>query len=71
MLVTLKRLNPIRVVLMDIKAWDFISIEDHFKDAFYSQLAYDGIITENLKIDTLIGELGFLPSNNDPKTTGI
>lgn len=59
------------IVLTDIKASDLRNIEDIFKNAFYGQLVYDGIITDFERIGTLIGGLDFLPTDNDRKTTGF
>lgn len=59
------------IVLIDIKAADLRNIEDIFKNAFYGQLVYDGMITDFERIETLIGGLDFLPTDNDRKTTGF
>lgn len=59
------------VILTDIKSSDLGTIDDLFKNVFYSQLIYDGIIKDFEKIDALIGSLDFLPTDNDRKTTGF
>jgi hypothetical protein len=59
------------VILTDIKSSDLSTIEGLFKNTIYSQLIYDGMITDFEKIDTLIGDLDFLPTDNDKKTTGF
>lgn len=59
------------IILTDIKASDLRNIEDVFKNAFYGQLVYDGIITDFERIEILIGGLDFLPTDNDRKTTGF
>lgn len=59
------------VVLTDIKASDLRNIKDIFKNAFYGQLVYDGIITDFERIEPLIGGLDFSPTDNDKKTTGF
>ena len=59
------------VILTNIKSSDLSTIGDLFKNAFYSQLIYDGIITDFVWIDTLIGDLDFLPTDNDRRTTGF
>jgi len=56
---------------MDIKSADLTNIESIFKESFYGQLIYDGIITDFKKVDTIIGQLDFLPTDNDRKTTGF
>lgn len=64
-------LTKYNVVLTDIKAKDLKDIEAIFKNAFYAQLVYDGIIVEYEKVDSVIGQLNFLPTDNDQKTTGF
>lgn len=59
------------VVLTDIKTADLNNIEKIFKNAFYGQLIYDGILMDFKKLDTMIGGLDFLPTDNDRKTTGF
>jgi len=59
------------VILIDIKIKDLKNIEEIFKNAFYSQLVYDGIIIDFDFLSTNIGELIFLPTDNDRKTTGF
>ncbi|WP_334113776.1 DUF6933 domain-containing protein, partial [Paucihalobacter sp.] len=59
------------VVLTDIKASDLKRIEHLFKNAFYGQLVYDGIIIDFETINAAIGSLQFLPTNNDRSTLGF
>jgi len=59
------------VILTDIKTADLKSIDDIFKNAFYTQLTYDGIITEFNTLDKIVGELIFLPTDNNRKATGF
>ncbi len=59
------------VVLTDIKASDLKNIEHLFKNAFYGQLVYDGIIIDFETINAAIGSLQFLPTNNDRSTLGF
>ncbi len=59
------------VILSDIKTGDLDKIEEIFKNALYGQLVYDGIITDFDHLCTIIGELNFLPTDNDRKTTGF
>lgn len=59
------------VVLTDIKVADFKNIEQLFKNALYGQLVYDGILTEFENVSLEIGELEFLPTDNDRKTIGF
>ncbi|WP_047414148.1 hypothetical protein [Cellulophaga sp. Hel_I_12] len=59
------------VILTDIKTADLNNIEEIFKNAFYGQLIYDGIITDFENINAIIGELDFLRTDNDRKTNGF
>ena len=59
------------VILTDIKSTDLKNIEQIFKDAFYAQLTYDGIITDFDYLDSIIGKIDFLPTDNDRRTTGF
>ncbi|WP_405246806.1 DUF6933 domain-containing protein [Cellulophaga sp. Asnod2-G02] len=59
------------VILTNIKMADLKNIEEIFKNAFYGQLIYDGIITDFENVSLKIGGLDFLPTDNDRKTTGF
>ncbi len=59
------------VILTDIKTADLKNIEEIFKNAFYGQLVYDGIITDFENVSAKIGRLDFLPTDNDRKTNGF
>lgn len=59
------------VILTDIKISDLKAIDEIFKNAFYEQLVYDGIITDFKTISDKIGKLDFLPTDNDRKTIGF
>jgi len=64
-------LTKYNVILTDIKASDLNKIEQIFKDAFFGQLIYDGIIMSFENLNSIIGELDFLPTDNDRSTTGF
>jgi hypothetical protein len=57
--------------LTDIKSTDLKNIEQIFKDAFYAQLTYDGIIIDFDYLNSIIGKIDFLPTDNDRRTTGF
>ncbi|WP_117879245.1 DUF6933 domain-containing protein [Aureibaculum luteum] len=59
------------VILTGIKTTDLKNIKEIFKNAFYGQLVYDGIITDFENLNEIIGELEFLPTDNDRKTMGF
>ena len=58
------------VILTNIKSSDLNCIEEIFKDAFYKQLVYDGIIMEFEHLDFIMGRLDFLPTDNDRSMIG-
>jgi len=64
-------LTKYNVILTDIKSSELGGIEQIFKDAFFGQLIYDGIITDFENLDSIIGGLDFLPTDNDRSTTGF
>ena len=64
-------LTKYNVILTDIKASDLNNIEQIFKNAFFGQLIYDGIITDFENLNLIIGGLDFLPTDNDRSTTGF
>lgn len=59
------------VLLTDINASELKNIENIFKNAFYAQLVYDGIIINIETIHKTIGTLNFLCTNNDRSTLGF
>ncbi|MCL5128474.1 MULTISPECIES: hypothetical protein [unclassified Algibacter] len=59
------------VILTDIKASELSNIEEIFKDALFGQLIYDGIIIDFENLNSIIGSLDFLPTDNDRSTTGF
>lgn len=64
-------LTKYNVILTDIKASDMSKIGPTFKDTFYAQLVYDGIMIDFNDLDVIIGELVFFPTDNDRRTTGF
>ena len=59
------------VVLKDITAADLDSIGSIFKKCLYKQLRCDGININYSQIEYEIGEVSFLPTNNDRRATGF
>lgn len=64
-------LTKYSVILTDIKASDLKNIEQIFKDALFGQLIYDGIMMDFDNLNSIIGGLDFLPTDNDRSTTGF
>lgn len=59
------------VLLWDIKKVDLRKVDSLFKDAFHRQLCDVGVDIDIERINNFIGELVFLPTNNDKKTLGF
>ncbi len=64
-------LTKYNVILTEIKSSDLSNIEALFKSSFTSQLIYDGIIVDFDKLTMNIGQLAFLPTDNDRSTIGF
>ena len=64
-------LTKYNVILTDIKSSDLSEIEQIFKDALFGQLIFDGIITDFENLNSIVGGLAFLPTDNDRSTTGF
>tara|TARA_R110001592_G_scaffold119243_2_gene322244 strand:- start:1159 stop:1767 length:609 start_codon:yes stop_codon:yes gene_type:complete len=64
-------LTKYNIILTDIKSSDLSKIEQIFKDALFGQLIYDGIIMDFENLNSIIGGLDFLPTDNDRSTTGF
>lgn len=47
------------VIVTDIKAADVARIDTLFKEAFYGQLIYDGIIVDFETVESVVGQLFF------------
>ncbi|TYP71646.1 DUF6933 domain-containing protein [Aquimarina intermedia] len=59
------------VILTDIKAADLKNIDSIFLNSVYTQLIYDGIMTDFKQLQSIIGGLDFLPTDNDRSTTAF
>ena len=64
-------LTKYNVILTDIKSSELKNIERIFKDALFGQLIYDGIMTEFEHLNSIVGGLDFLPTDNDRSITGF
>lgn len=65
------KLTKYNIILTDVKSSELSKIEQIFKDTFYAQLTYDGIITDFARLDSIIGAIDFQPTDNDRKTNGF
>ncbi|MFD1293833.1 DUF6933 domain-containing protein [Lutibacter holmesii] len=59
------------LILPDVKSADLNLINKKFKDSLYEQLKNDGIYIEFDKLNEIIGEIEFHPTDNDRKTAGF
>lgn len=64
-------LTKYNVILTDIKSSDLSNIDRIFKESLFAQLIYDGIITDFENLNSIIGGLNFLPTDNDRSTTAF
>jgi len=64
-------LTKYNVILTDLKSADLPNIDQIFKNAFFGQLIYDGIITDFENISKIVGEIDLVPTDNDKRTTGF
>ncbi|WP_299217138.1 hypothetical protein [uncultured Dokdonia sp.] len=64
-------LTVYNVILTNIKASDLGAIEEIFKNTFYTQLIYDGIVIEFEYLDAIVGKLDFMKTDNDRRMTGF
>jgi hypothetical protein len=62
-------LTKYSVILPDISAATLPTIDKLFRFALRDQLLYDGFKTSQHEVEYLIGDLIFLPTDNDRKTT--
>lgn len=66
----INKLTKYLLILPDIKKADLTNIDSIFKETFYSQLIYDGILIESEMIEKIIGKLILLETNNDRSANG-
>ncbi|MFL1897270.1 DUF6933 domain-containing protein [Aquimarina sp. 2-A2] len=59
------------VILTDLRAGDLKNIDSIFLNSLYTQLIYDGIMTDFKQLQSIIGGLDFLPTDNDRSTTAF
>ena len=59
------------LILTDVTASDIHRIEEIFKNTLFEQLVYDGIVVDFRDLNSIIGELDFLPTDNDRSLTAF
>ena len=58
------------LILPNVKKVDLKNISTIFRETFYAQLTYDGIITEYELIEKIIGEIKLCETDNDRSANG-
>jgi len=66
----INKMTKYLLILADIKKTELKNISQIFKETFYSQLIYDGIIVDYQIIEKIIGKLELCETNNDRSTNG-
>ena len=66
----INKLTKYLLILPNVKKTDLKNISSIFKETFYAQLIYDGIIIEYELIEKIIGEIKLCETNNDRSTNG-
>lgn len=64
-------LTKYNVILTDVNAKKLLNVEDIFKNTFYDQLIYDGVLIEFEEVENLVGKIVFKPTDNDRITGGF
>lgn len=59
------------IILMDVKAAEYAKLGELFIDTLFEQLLFDGILVDYHWLTSIIGELCFLPTDNDRRTNGF
>ena len=66
----INKLTKYLLILPNVKKSDLKNIASIFKETLYSQLTYDGIITEFGLVEKIIGEIKLCETNNDRSVNG-
>jgi len=66
----INKMTKYLLLLPNVKKTDLKNISTIFKETFYSQLTYDGIITEYELIEKIIGGIELCETNNDRSVNG-
>ena len=66
----INKLTKYFLILPDIKKADLKNISEIFKETFYSQLIYDGILIDYKLLEKIVGDIKLCETNNDRSATG-
>lgn len=68
--ILINRITKYLLELSDMKNSDLTNISTVFKEAFYSQLVYDGIIIDDKLIEKIVGKIVLNETDNDRSSNG-
>ena len=66
----INKLTKYLLILPNMKKNDLKNLTSIFRETFYAQLVFDGIITDFELIEKIIGEIKLCETNNDRSTNG-
>lgn len=66
----INKMTKYLLILPNVKKIDLQNLSSIFKETFYTQLVFDGIIIDNKVIEKIIGEIKLYETNNDRSTNG-
>ena len=66
----INKMTKYLLILPNVKKTDLKNLSTIFKETLYSQLTYDGIITDYNLVERIIGEINLCETNNDRSTNG-
>lgn len=66
----INKLTKYLLILPNIKKAELKNISSIFRETFYSQLIYDGIIIDFQLVEKIVGEIKLCETNNDRSTNG-
>jgi hypothetical protein len=66
----INKMTKYLLILPNIKKTDLKNISSIFKESFYAQLTFDGIIIKYELVETIIGEIKLYETDNDRSTNG-
>lgn len=64
-------LTRYNIILANMRASDIDNIEGIFKNTLYTQLVFDGIVTDFKYVDKIVGKLDFMKTDNDKSMMGF
>lgn len=65
------KITAYNLIIPDFRTSELTAIKEIFIGTFYEQTNFDGIEVEYIRVSQLVGELEFLRTDNDKRTTGF